>query len=151
MPRNTNLSLNAHNGGIAIRSVDGTIEFETTNGGVSVADLAGSVKGRTTNGGVNVALTGNTWRGSGLDVTTTNGGVNLSVPEGYAANFETGTTNGGFKSDVPSLNVEQEDDLGRADSYSRTKRIRASMNGGGANIRVMTTNGGIRIGSARNE
>ena len=73
------------------------------------------------------------------------------MPEGYAANFETGTTNGGFKSDVPSLNVEQEDDLGRADSYSRTKRIRASMNGGGANIRVMTTNGGIRIGSARNE
>lgn len=151
VPRNTNLDLKAHNGGIAIRSVEGDIEFETTNGGVSVADLAGSVKGRTSNGGVNVSLTGNSWRGNGLDVTTTNGGVNLTVPDGYAANFETGTTNGGFKSDVPSLSVEQEDELGRSEGWSRSKRMRASMNGGGANIRVVTTNGGIRIGPARND
>lgn len=147
VPRNTNLNLRAHNGGISIKSVDGNIEFETTNGGVNVADLAGSVKGRTTNGGVNVSLTGNSWRGSGLDVVTTNGGVNLSVPESYAANFETGTTNGGFKSDVPTLTVQTEDN----DGWSRAKKVRASMNGGGANIRVVTTNGGIRIGSSREE
>ena len=151
VPRNTSLNLKAHNGGISIRSVEGNIEFETTNGGVNVADLAGTVKGRTTNGGVNVALTGNSWRGSGLDLTTTNGGVNLSVPEGYAANFETGTTNGGFKSEVAALNVEEENYLGRTDHAPRSKRIRASMNGGGADIRVMTTNGGIKIGALRNE
>jgi hypothetical protein len=151
VPRNTNLNLRAHNGGIAIKSVEGTIEFETTNGGVSVSDLAGSVKGRTTNGGVNVALTGNGWKGSGMEVVTTNGGVNLTVPETYAANFETGTTNGGFKSDVPSLNVEQEDNVGKTDHWQRSKRVRASMNGGGANIRVVTTNGGIRIGSSGRE
>ena len=151
VPRNTSLSLKAHNGGISIKSVEGNIEFETTNGGVNVADLAGSVKGRTTNGGVNVALTGNAWRGSGLDVITTNGGVNLSVPETYAANFETGTTNGGFRSDVAALNVEEENNLGRTDDSVRSKRVRASMNGGGANIRVVTTNGGIRIGALRNE
>ena len=151
VPRNTNLNLRAHNGGISIRSVEGTIEFATTNGGVNVADLAGSVKGRTTNGGVNVALTGNAWKGSGLEVTTTNGGVNLTVPETYAANFETGTTNGGFKSDVAALTVEQEDNLGRTDDSPRSKRVRASMNGGGADIRVITTNGGIKIGALRNE
>lgn len=151
VPRNTNLGLTAHNGGISIKSVDGDIEFQTTNGGVSVVDLSGSVKGRTTNGGVNVSLTGNSWKGSGLDVVTTNGGVNLSVPEGYAANFETGTTNGGFKSDVASLAVDREDAQGKSDSWQRSKRVRASMNGGGANIRVVTTNGGIRIGSAREE
>ena len=151
VPKNTNLDLKAHNGGIAIRSVEGSIEFETTNGGVSLADLAGTVKGRTTNGGVNVSLTGSGWRGSGLDVITTNGGVNLSVPETYAANFETGTTNGGFKSEVAALNVEQEDNLGKTDEWSRSKRVRASMNGGGANIRVVTTNGGIKIGALRNE
>ncbi len=151
VPRNTNLSLKAHNGGISIKTVEGNIEFETTNGGVNVADLAGSVKGRTTNGGVNVALTGSAWRGSGLEVITTNGGVNLTVPETYAANFETGTTNGGFKSDVAALTVEEENNLGRTDNWPRSKRVRASMNGGGADIRVVTTNGGIRIGSLRNE
>lgn len=147
VPRNTNLNLTAHNGGISIKSVEGSIEFETNNGGVNVADLAGDVRGKTTNGGVNVSLTGSTWKGSGLDVTTTNGGVNLTVPADYSANFETGTTNGGFKSDVPSLTVQTED----TDGWAKAKKIRASMNGGGANIRVITTNGGVKIGSNSKE
>lgn len=147
VPRTTNLDLTAHNGGISIKSVDGMIEFQTTNGGVNLSDLSGTVKGRTTNGGVNVLLTGNSWKGTGMDVVTTNGGVNLSVPEGYAANFETGTTNGGFKSDVPTLNVEEENTVGKTEGWSRSKRVRASMNGGGAPVRIVTTNGGIKIGS----
>ncbi|MDI1241709.1 MAG: DUF4097 family beta strand repeat-containing protein [bacterium] len=147
-PRNTNLSLTAHNGGISIKSVDGNIDFTTTNGGVNLGDLSGSVKGRTTNGGVTVSLTGNSWRGSGMEVVTTNGGVNLTVPDGYAAQFETGTTNGGFKSDVAALTVQTEDDKG---GWQRSKRVVASMNGGGAPIKVVTTNGGIRIGSNTNE
>jgi hypothetical protein len=144
VPHTTNLKLTAHNGGISIKSVEGTVEFETNNGGVNLVDLAGDVRGRTTNGGVNVALTGNSWKGSGLDVVTTNGGVNLSVPDGYAANFETGTTNGGLKSEVAALAIETEDKDGR----TRSKKIRASMNGGGAPVRVVTTNGGIKIGSS---
>lgn len=148
VPRNTSLNLTAHNGGISIKSVDGNIEFNTTNGGVSLADLSGTVKGRTTNGGVNVSLTGNSWKGSGMEVVTTNGGVNLTVPEGYAAQFETGTTNGGFKSDVAALTVETENERG---GWQRSKRVVASMNGGGAPIKVVTTNGGIRIGSNTNE
>lgn len=149
VPRNTNLELTAHNGGISIRSVDGSIGFSTINGGVNLADLSGSVKGRTTNGGVNVSLTGNTWHGNGLDVVTTNGGVNLTVPENYSATFETGTTNGGFKSDVAALAVEKKDD--QRNGWLRSKKVVASMNGGGAPIRIVTTNGGIRIGSSTNE
>lgn len=147
VPNSTNLKLNAHNGGISIASVEGSLEFETTNGGVSLVDVAGDVRGRTTNGGVNVALSGNSWRGNGLDVTTTNGGVHLLMPQTYAANIETGTTNGGFKSDIPALNVSQEDHKG--DSWrSRAKRLNLALNGGGAPIRVMTTNGGVKISSA---
>ena len=149
VPRNTSLNIRAFNGGISIKSVDGNIEFATTNGGVNLADLSGTVKGRTTNGGVNVSLTGNTWRGSGMDVVTTNGGVNMTVPAGYAATFETGTTNGGFKSDVAELDIQQEDN--QKNGWHRSKRVVASMNGGGAPIKVTTTNGGVRIGSATNE
>lgn len=148
VPKNTDLSLTARNGGIGIKSVNGTMNFETMNGGVSLIDLSGNVRGRTTNGGIGVALTGNTWKGLGIDVATTNGGVNLSVPENYSANFEAGTTNGVFKSNVPSLEVTQEDILGKTDSWSHSKRVRASMNGGGPNIRVVTTNGGVKIDSS---
>lgn len=144
VPNNTNLKLNAHNGGIAIGAVEGTIEFETMNGGVSLKDVAGDVRGRTTNGGVNISLTGGSFKGAGLDVSTTNGGVNLSLPEGYAANIETSTVNGGLKSDIPALNVTTDDNKGGWNN--RTKEIKTAINGGGAPIKVTTKNGGVRIG-----
>jgi len=141
VPRSTNLKLTAHNGGISISGVDGTMEFETRNGGIHLSDVAGDVKGRTTNGGVHVALSGNSWKGSGLDLQTTNGGVHLSMPETYAARIETGTVNGGFKSDIAALNVERTE-------RQRAVRLNTDLNGGGAPIRLITTNGGVKISSA---
>lgn len=144
VPRATNLKLTAYNGGIGISGVEGNLDFETHNGGVSVSDVAGNVKGRTTNGGLSVKLSGNSWKGAGLDVQTTNGGVNLSLAESYAARIETGTVNGGFSSDISALDAER-DEKGRP----RNKRVSADLNGGGALVRVMTTNGGVRISSSR--
>jgi hypothetical protein len=146
VPHNTNLKLSAHNGGIGISSVEGSMEFETMNGGVSLMNVAGDVRGKTTNGGVNVALSGNSWKGAGLDVSTTNGGVNLTLPDGYAANIETSTVNGGFKSDIPALNITTEDTKGGWNN--RSKEIKTAINGGGAPIRVTTRNGGVKIGTA---
>jgi DUF4097 and DUF4098 domain-containing protein YvlB len=150
VPRSTNLDLKAQNGGIGITSVEGNLQFETMNGGVSLWDVAGDVRGRTTNGGVHVGLAGNSWRGNGLDVTTTNGGVHLQLPDTYAANIETGTTNGGFHSNIPALNVTQEDVKGPARGH-RPTRLNTSLNGGGAPIRLMTTNGGVHIQGASNK
>ena len=149
VPRSTNLDLRAHNGGIVISGVDGTAGFETMNGGVVLKNVSGDVKGRTTNGGVNVVLTGPTWRGSGLDVTTTNGGVHLSMPANYAARVEAGTVNGGYSSDIPALNITTEDIKGDQWQH-KAKRINTTLNGGGAPIRVITTNGGVRISSQDN-
>ncbi len=143
VPRSMNLDLKAYNGGISLSSVEGDLKFETINGGVNLSNLSGNVKGRTSNGGVSVALSGASWRGSGLDVETKNGGVRITMPENYAANVETGTINGGFKSNIAALNPG--DDNGN--KWNRKKRINTSINGGGAQIRIITTNGGIRIDS----
>jgi hypothetical protein len=145
VPRNTNLKLTTLNGGIGISDVEGTIEFDAKNGGIHLNNLAGDVRGKTTNGGLHIELTGNTWRGNRLDVETTNGGVHLSMPESYAARFETRTVNGGFKSDIAALAVEKEAD---ENGYRRRGvNISRDLNGGGALVRVVTTNGGVKIGS----
>lgn len=146
VPRNTDLRLTAHNGGISISTVEGRLEFETMNGGVHLNEVAGDVRGRTTNGGVNVSLGGNSWKGAGLDVQTTNGGVHVSMPDSFAANFDMGTTNGGFHSDIAGLSVEKKDR-----DYSRPSRVNTSINGGGAPIRLTTTNGGVHISSTRGD
>ncbi len=144
VPRNTNLNLTASNGGISINDVEGNMEFETKNGGLHLSNLAGNVKGKTTNGGLHIELAGNTWKGNGLDVETTNGGVHLSMSENYAARFETKTVNGGFKSEIAALTQEKnEDNRYRTNGVNITKDI----NGGGALVRVVTTNGGVKIES----
>ena len=141
VPRSTNLKLAALNGGISISGVEGTMEFDTQNGGIHLSEIAGDVKGRTTNGGVHVTLSGNGWKGNGLDLQTTNGGVHLEISESYAARIETGTVNGGFKSDIAALNVERTE-------RTRGVRLNTELNGGGAPIRLITTNGGVKISSA---
>jgi hypothetical protein len=144
VPLQQDLKLSANNGGISIKSVEGTLNFETRNGGVSLKDVAGDVKGMTKNGGVSVKLSGSSYRGSGLDVETKNGGVKLVLPRNFAADVESGTVNGGFKSDFAELSVKKDD----TNRWNRPKKVSASLNGGGAKIRVVTTNGGVKIASS---
>jgi hypothetical protein len=145
VPRNMDLNLKAHNGGISIGGVRGRMEFETLNGGLHLSDIGGDVRGRTTNGGVHVNLAGTRWDGSGLDLLTTNGGVHVNIADGFAANIETGTTNGGFHSNVAGLSAPAKDDQNR---HQRATRINTSLNGGGAPIRLITTNGGVHFNSS---
>lgn len=135
VPRQIDLTLSSTNGGITVRDVTGRLEMSTTNGGITLANLAGEVRGRTSNGSVNVTLEGDRWQGQGLDVQTTNGSVRLQVPERYHANLETGTTNGGMNFDFP-VTVR-----GRI-----SRRMETQLGDGGALIRVMTTNGSVRVG-----
>ena len=134
VPRDTDLSLETHNGGISIAGVGGDIQFEALNGGVHLEQVSGDVEGRTMNGGLDIALDGSRWNGAGLDVETTNGGVILRVPESYSADLETGTVNGGIEVDFP---VRIQGRVGR--------RLTTTLGDGGPRVRAMTTNGGVQI------
>jgi hypothetical protein len=135
VPRQLDLSLTAHNGGISISDVRGKIDFTTMNGGVSLAGLAGSVHGQTINGGLSIVLEGGTWDGDALDVSTTNGGVNLHMPDNYSAHLETRTTNGGMNIGIP-ITVQ-----GKI-----PKELSLDLGSGGPLIRVTTVNGGVSVG-----
>ncbi len=137
VPLKTDLDLNAHNGGITITGVNGNVRFDTTNGGVRLTDLAGHVNGSTRNGGLTVNLSGSRWDGEGLDVETSNGGVTVAVPDGYNAQLETRTVNGGFRSDIP-LTIQGE--------LTSNRGISTTLGSGGPMVRVRTTNGGLKIG-----
>ena len=135
VPRETDLDLDAHNGGIAIREVSGEIRFHTQNGGVTLDNVGGDVRGSTSNGGVSVELAGDRWEGRGLDVETRNGGVKVAIPEGYNAELETGTRNGSIRIDFP-VTVSGE----------IRRQLRTTLGDGGAPVRIVTTNGGVKIG-----
>jgi DUF4097 and DUF4098 domain-containing protein YvlB len=134
VPKHSNLEAITVNGGVSAESIEGDLDFQATNGGIRVDDVAGDVRGETTNGGVSATLSGNSWRGRGLDLRTTNGGVSLNIPRAYNARLETGTTNGGMNIDFP-ITVQ-----GMID-----KHIRTQLGSGGPVVRVTTTNGGVRV------
>lgn len=133
-PASTNLDLSTRNGGISIEGMSGRTEFQSLNGGVSLNALSGDVSGTTTNGGITVDLDGDSWSGRGLDVETTNGGVSVLVPNGYSAQLETGTVNGRVDIDFPVMVEGTFDD-----------RLSTTLGDGGKTIRVVTTNGSVRI------
>lgn len=134
VPRRSNLEATTRNGGVSAQMVEGTMEFRATNGGISLDQVGGDVRAETTNGGVSARLTGNTWRGRGLDLRTTNGGVRLAIPRNYNARLQTGTTNGGLTVDFP-ITVQ-----GRFGRHFETQ-----LGSGGPLVRAITTNGGVRI------
>jgi DUF4097 and DUF4098 domain-containing protein YvlB len=126
--------LEANNGGIVIADVQGTVNFNGVNGGVVLKRVGGNVHGATTNGGLVVELSGDRWNGESLDVETTNGGIVMSVPENYSAHLETRTVNGSLDIDFP-VTVP-----GRI-----TKELTVDLGSGGATVRAVTTNGGVKI------
>lgn len=134
VPRSTDVEVDTVNGKVRIEGVAGRVEANTTNGGIEMADLRGSVHAGTTNGGIDVELT-EVADGRDMRLSTTNGGISLRLPQDVRASVDADTTNGGI--DIEGL---------RADVRSRGRRhVDADLNGGGPEIRLTTTNGGIRI------
>jgi putative adhesin len=139
-PRDIDLTLETQNGSVAVAAVRGNLRLQAENGSIRLDGVAGDVRGRTTNGGVDAELTGRTWEGAGLDLTTTNGGVRLRIPDGYSARLETGTVNGGIDIDFP---VTVTGRIGR--EFSTT------LGGGGPLVKAKTTNGQVRISRDRGD
>ncbi|MBM3764884.1 MAG: hypothetical protein FJW32_05795 [Acidobacteria bacterium] len=135
VPRQTNLSVSAHNGGVNLEELQGQISFSTHNGGVNIKNLGGDVKGSTHNGGVHVELAGGSWQGGGLNVETHNGGVRVNAPREYAARFRVETRNGGISSDFPMP----------ATNEKRPRSAEFNAGAGGPLLALKTVNGGVSL------
>lgn len=131
-PRRMDLDLRARNGGVRVVDVTGRMTLDTENGGIALHGAGGDVRAHAENGGLHVRLTGTRWEGTGLDAETENGGVRLVIPERYSARLETGTVNGGIKTDFP-ITVS-----GRI-----SRHFSLTLGSGGAPVRATTTNGGV--------
>jgi DUF4097 and DUF4098 domain-containing protein YvlB len=136
VPRRSDLTLEADNGGLSVEDVVGSVELETVNGGLHLDGVGGRVRGETVNGGIHLDLTGTDWEGEGLDLRTTNGGLHLTIPSDYNARLSAGTVNGGVHSALPVI---------RRSKVRNGGRIDADLGNGGPLLKVETTNGGLHV------
>ncbi len=131
-PKSAKIHVTNTNGMIALEGLAGAIEAHTTNGGVRASNLTGSLQATTTNGGVNADFES---LQHDVRLTTVNGGVSIGLPDSAKATIVASCTNGGISVSGVKMSVTEQ---------SR-RRLEGTMNGGGANVELKTTNGGIRI------
>jgi len=168
---NGNVSLHTSNGEIRAEQLAGVIDLGSSNGALNLTALSGTLKARTTNGAItatglegkcdlsttngrlqadgrfeslelssgNGAIFARAETGSRMSsawsIHTTNAGVELTLPTDLKATLDASTTNGGITMDLP-VTVQ---------GYDSRHQIHGALNGGGPELSVQTTNGGIRI------
>jgi DUF4097 and DUF4098 domain-containing protein YvlB len=154
-PKNANLNLNVHNGGVSLNNFTGTAEAhaenggisfkrstgkltaQAENGGISIKDCGGEVSAKVENGGLSITLPEH-WEGKGLEAHARNGGLVVSVPKNFNGGLEV------VASEHTSIICK--DDVCNAgertwDSGHKTFR----MGGSNPQVRATTDNGGIVI------
>lgn len=163
-PRNAQLSLDAHNGGISLRDFSGTAEAravnggvalkhstgklvaQAENGGVSVEDCSGDVTANVENGGLSISLA-DRWEGKGLEARTQNGGLSIAIPKAFSSGVEvTG-------SEYVSI-VCRGDVCANAQRTWEDGRKIFRLGSGAVQVKATTVNGGIAIkdrGSRRSD
>ena len=133
VPKTMNLDVENTNGSIRLSGVTGKLELDTTNGRIEATRCAGTIDAATTNGRIEAELLRVT-PGQNNSLTTTNGRIVLSVPPTFSGEVDAGTTNGAIRTDLPVTT-----------KLSGDNRLRGTINGGGALLKLRTTNGGIEI------
>jgi hypothetical protein len=154
-PKNANLNLSVHNGGVSLTSFTGTAEAhaenggisfrrssgkliaEAENGGISIKDCGGDVTAKVENGGLSIALPEH-WEGKGLEAHARNGGLVVSLPK---------TFNGGLEvvaSEHTSIVCKDDVCNGGERTWDNGHKL-FRMGGANPQVRATTENGGIVI------
>src|SRR5260221_4540538 len=133
VPREANLAVETVNGHIEVAGVGGTLKLETTNGRIEVERCHGSIDAETTNGRIHAELLA-VAGGRPMHFETTNGGISAELSPNLAASIDASTTNGGISTELPV-----------ASTSTHRHALRGTINGGGAELKLRTTNGSITI------
>lgn len=137
VPAGVAVDITNTNGSLRLAGLDASVEGRTSNGRIQAEALTSpSVDVKTTNGRVFIGYARPLTDTDQVTIDSTNGGVTLTIPETSRLSLSADLTNGEF--DVADLPVQ------RADTSSR-RHFEGTLNGGGARVRMSTTNGSVHL------
>ena len=77
----------AVNGPISLQGFSGDADISAENGPIDLAGNSGKLRLHTENGPISVSLSGDAWKGSGLEADAQNGPLTLRVPKNYQSSL----------------------------------------------------------------
>lgn len=141
LPKDQNVSVTSTwNGDIDVDGFTGEVEANARlNGSVDIRNVNGPVTANALNGNIDVFFN-KVKQDSPISIYTTNGAVDVSMPSDTPAQLSLSSTNGEIYSNFDLKRDEKEG----LKSYSR-RSVKASINNGGVNISLKSTNGNIYL------
>jgi len=137
-PRGARLAaVSVVNGPVDLEGFSSDVKVSSVNGRVTAKNLAGGEARISTVNGPLDASFDKIVKASSITLTTVNGSIALSLPEGSGADFHASTVHGRISSD-----------FGVKEAHSNGPHhgsISGQIGGGGAQIKLSSVNGGIRI------
>ena len=118
-------------GDIHADGVRGDIKADTSGGDVRLLGIDGRIRANTSGGDVQCQLVG---ANRGISASTSGGGVRLMLPRGTVGTLDAQSSGGKINTDFPVSTTHWE-----------PHRLNGAINGGGEEIRVRTSGGGITL------
>lgn len=138
-PRGADIDVEAENGPLSLRNVDGKVDAETTNGPISITGGSGTMKVKAANGPLSVRLDGAAWNGT-LDASTKNGPLSVRLPR----NFSSGVLIEAKGHGPISCRAEQCDRGGWRSNDDGEPRV-IELGSGPQTVRLSTVNGPVTV------
>ena len=129
------INLSTQDGKIEADSLDGALRATTGDGNMRVQGRFDSLNLKTGDGRIYAQIGQGSQMASGWSVRSGDGDVELSLPEGFSADFDVHTGDGRITSDLP-ITLS-----GPLDHSS----LRVKLNGGGPTLSVHTGDGSVRL------
>ncbi len=131
------LQLTSGDGSIRALHVSGELDVHTGDGSVDVSGKLAAVRARSGDGSVRITADSGSSPTTDWDITTGDGSVTLVLPDGFGAEFDAHTGDGGIHmTDITLSNV-----TGRIGRDS----IKGRLGSGGPTVRVRTGDGSINL------
>jgi DUF4097 and DUF4098 domain-containing protein YvlB len=155
-PKDAPLNLDANNGAIAVRGMDGQVKMHAVNGPLAVRDCGGRVDAETVNGPIAfegsggdihlqaqngpiaVKISGDLWNGNQLEATTNNGPLSLKFPDSFRSGVRVES------SGHSPMSCKASACANAAADFQGGQRV-IQMNGSQGTIHVSTHNGPVSV------
>ena len=128
-----NVTAESSGGGVDVTSVSGDVAAESSGGGVELADIGGRVDAESSGGPVSVDLAAE--HNAGGRISSSGGGVHVDIDRRARLHIDASSSGGSVSCDLP-VTVQGK--------QSRSS-LRGDLNGGGAELVLRSSGGGIRI------
>ena len=128
-----NVVANTSGGGIKVGRAMGNVKVHTSGGGITVEEVTGSIDASTSGGPVTAYISGQP-KGD-CRLTTSGGGVTVNINKDTGFHIDAHTSGGSIRASGLTVTLDEKDD----------DTLIADMNGGGPDLYLRSSGGGIRI------